>query len=129
MKYPLLHPSSYLILGAMSVPLAIFMFYYHFFPYVLIYFLSGFLSGISVNETWFVHAEKNIGVYKKFLKAGKTWSLFRNSSRMLLAYAVTYVFSISVFFFDFSAFLAVIAGMSFTGLIYYGDAKKLYRRL
>ncbi len=130
MKYPLLHPASYLVAGALSIPAAFMLFYYYLSLEIFIFFLGGMLAGISVNEAWFRHVDSNLSLYRKALRTGRGYGkIFRGSSRIALSYFITYIFSISVFFLDFTGFIAVISGLSLTALIYYGHAKKFYRRL
>ncbi len=131
MKYPLLHPSSYLVLGILSIPLSFLLFFSYLPLKIFVYFMAGLASGIGINEAWFVHLEKNFGAYKKALRTRKGYGkLFRNSFHLAVSYAAAYLLSLSVFFgMGVIPFLAVVSGLGITGLIYYRDAKKFYKRL
>lgn len=131
MKYPLLHHASYLVIGFLSLPLAFLLLFYYFSPAVLFSLLAGAISGIGINEAWFRLIDRNFSSYKKIIKTKKGYRKLIGDSKALFAlYGITSLLAAAIFFSWGSATtLALVSGLCLTGLMYYGSAKKFYKRL
>ena len=131
MKYPLLHPSTYLILGILSIPLIFLLFFYYFSLKAFFSFLVGVLSGISVNEAWFHLIDKNLRLFKRNIRTRRAYKkILRDSFPLMLSYVITCLLSTFIFFgFGFVALLGIISGLCLTCIMYYESEKRFYKRL
>lgn len=129
-RYFGLHPMSYLILGIASIPLTAGIFYYYFSPMLFIAWLTGVLHGIAANEIWFSFMDKNFKIWKKTILKRHYHKVFRKMEPMLLSYLIMSAIGFLIFnFFGSIPFISLILGICLTGLFYYKEEGKFYRKL
>lgn len=126
------NPLVNIILGILSVPLILLIFYFYSSFGLLISLLIGVLIGILVNILWFSFMEDNFKLFiKLLLDHRKHFAEFcRKGLPNIILYILIFPITITdLYVFGILAPICMILGVCLTGLLFYSQQEKFYTKL